>query len=126
MPTVARVVFLPDSSSGTWAEFEHKRQKLETMIAAHLEAHRQTDQAEAAPELAEREASKLKTLKARSEKLTRWVATHRDKIGARGWPIKSNITDNESAKMKTSHGVIQGCPQYRQALSLWVGFCVAR
>jgi len=25
-----------------------------------------------------------------------------------GKPIKSNITDNESAKMKTSHGVIQG------------------
>lgn len=94
--------------SGTCAEFEHKRQKLETMIAAHLEAHRQTDRAEAAPELAEREASKLETLKARSEKLARWLATHQDKIGARGCPIKSNITDNESAKMKTSHGVIQG------------------
>jgi len=25
-----------------------------------------------------------------------------------GKPIKSNITDNESTKMKTSHGVIQG------------------
>lgn len=31
-----------------------------------------------------------------------------DKIGKSGKPIKSNITDNESAKMKTSHGVIQG------------------
>jgi len=28
--------------------------------------------------------------------------------GKTGKPIKSNITDNESAKMKTSHGVIQG------------------
>lgn len=31
-----------------------------------------------------------------------------DKPGKSGKPIKSNITDNESAKMKTSHGVIQG------------------
>jgi hypothetical protein len=31
-----------------------------------------------------------------------------DKPGKLGTPVKSNITDNESAKMKTSHGVIQG------------------
>jgi hypothetical protein len=31
-----------------------------------------------------------------------------DKPGKSGKPIKSNITDNDSAKMKTSHGVIQG------------------
>ncbi len=29
-------------------------------------------------------------------------------MGSQGKPIKSNITDNESAKMSTSHGVIQG------------------
>ncbi len=29
-------------------------------------------------------------------------------MGKSGKPIKSNITDNESAKMKTSKGVIQG------------------
>ena len=31
-----------------------------------------------------------------------------DKPGKTGRPRKSNITDNESAKMQTSHGVIQG------------------
>ncbi|VAX31057.1 Mobile element protein, partial [hydrothermal vent metagenome] len=30
------------------------------------------------------------------------------KIGKTGKAIKSNITDNESAKMPSSHGVIQG------------------
>ena len=29
-------------------------------------------------------------------------------IGRRGKPVKSNITDNESAKLVSSHGVIQG------------------
>ena len=31
-----------------------------------------------------------------------------DKPGKQGQPLKSNLTDNESAKMKTSRGVIQG------------------
>lgn len=31
-----------------------------------------------------------------------------DKPCKSGKPIKSNITDNESAKMKTAYGVIQG------------------
>ena len=31
-----------------------------------------------------------------------------DKMGKNGEAKKSNITDNESAKMATSHGVIQG------------------
>lgn len=31
-----------------------------------------------------------------------------DKIETQGKPIKSNIIDNESAKMSTGHGVIQG------------------
>jgi hypothetical protein len=36
------------------------------------------------------------------------LSDHDDKIGKGGKPIKSNITDNDSAKMKTSKGVIQG------------------
>lgn len=94
--------------SGTREEFEHKRQKLEAMIEALLAAHQQTDRAETAPELYEREAKQLETLQARAGKLASWLDSHEDKIGAQGKPIKSNITDNDSAKMKTSHGVIQG------------------
>jgi hypothetical protein len=30
------------------------------------------------------------------------------KIGAQGKELQSNVTDNDSAKMKTSHGTIQG------------------
>jgi transposase len=94
--------------SGTREEFKHKRQKLEAMIEALLAAHQQTDRAETAPELFEREAQQLETLQARAATLAKWLGSHEDKIGARGVPIKSNMTDNDSAKMKTSHGVIQG------------------
>jgi hypothetical protein len=37
-----------------------------------------------------------------------WLRDNEDKPGKSGRPVKSNITDNDSAKMKTSHGVIQG------------------
>ena len=30
------------------------------------------------------------------------------KIGSNGRELQSNVTDNESAKMMTSHGTIQG------------------
>ena len=73
-----------------------------------IAAHQQTDRAETAPELYAREAQQLQTLEARAEKLAGWLNHHDDKIGARGAPIKSHITDHDSAKMKTSHGVIQG------------------
>jgi hypothetical protein len=42
------------------------------------------------------------------KKIREWLSENDDKIGKSGKPIKSNITDNESAKMKTSKGVIQG------------------
>jgi hypothetical protein len=41
-------------------------------------------------------------------KIRDWLKDNDDKPGKTGQPRKSTITDNESAKMKTSHGVIQG------------------
>lgn len=37
-----------------------------------------------------------------------WLSENEDKPGATGKPRKSNLTDNESATMKTSKGVMQG------------------
>lgn len=41
-------------------------------------------------------------------KVKTWLAKNDDKLDKTGKAIKSNITDNDSAKIKTSHGVIQG------------------
>ena len=37
-----------------------------------------------------------------------WLDENEPKIGVQGKEIKSNIVDNESAKMSSSHGVVQG------------------
>ena len=50
----------------------------------------------------------MATLRAKVRKLKRFLASHEDKLGKTGQPKKSNVTDNDSAKMKTAHGVVQG------------------
>ncbi len=47
-------------------------------------------------------------MKKQVKKIKEWLDDNDDKTGHKGTPTKSNITDNESAKIKTSNGVIQG------------------
>ena len=51
--------------------------------------------------------SQIEKITAKADKIKDYLETHEPKIGSRGKEIQSNITDNESAKMKTSKGVIQ-------------------
>ncbi len=53
-------------------------------------------------------AERVKRLRRHAERLKTWLAHNEKKIGRQGKEMKSNITDNESANMSTSHGVIQG------------------
>ena len=43
-----------------------------------------------------------------AERIREFLKGHGEKIGRTGKEIKSNVTDNESANMMTSHGVVQG------------------
>ena len=94
--------------SGTRAEFERKKQKMEAAIRYLLKRHRERDKGDEAVSLVEREEKQLKTLREKIKKIKRWLEHNEDKPGKGGKPKKSNLTDNESAKMKSAHGVIQG------------------
>jgi hypothetical protein len=61
-----------------------------------------------ADSVTEREQKQIDTLREKVKKLKSWLKQNEEKIGRSGKPRKSNLTDNESAKMKSSHGVIQG------------------
>jgi hypothetical protein len=74
-----------------------------------LQKHRaEDDQQTSHSEVRHSEEKQIEKLKAISRKIKKHLTTTEERIGSRGLPIKSNITDNDSAKMKTSHGVIQG------------------
>jgi transposase len=94
--------------SGTKGELKNKQQKMEQAVRYLVEKHQEKDcNAEADPVL-EREQKQIETLRAKVKKLKSWLKQNEEKIGKSGKPRKSNLTDNESAKMKSSHGVIQG------------------
>ncbi|MBW1863134.1 MAG: transposase, partial [Deltaproteobacteria bacterium] len=50
----------------------------------------------------------IERLKKKAERIEKFLKANDPKIGRVGKEIKSNITDNESANMLTSHGTIQG------------------
>jgi transposase len=94
--------------SGTRADFEKKAAKMERAIDNILRKHREEDQTQTEAKVKESEEKFVETLGKRVSKVREWLKHHDDKPGKTGKPIKSNITDNESAKMKTHRGVIQG------------------
>ena len=94
--------------SGTQAEFKKKQQKLERAVSHMLKVHRERDAGSVTPDLETTEKRYRHKLQQQINKLKHWLAHNEDKIGKSGKPLKSNLTDNESAKMKSAHGVIQG------------------
>ena len=94
--------------SGTRAELNRKQAKIEQAVERMVAAHQSADSADRPPEIVERERQQIEKLKRVSAKIKKHLATEPERLGQSGRPIKSNLTDNDSAKMKTSKGVIQG------------------
>jgi len=95
--------------SGTRADLTKKQMKIDRAVRRMLKKHREEDSHQIAePDIRQKEKQQIKKLKAISKKIKKHLTTTDERLGSRGTPIKSNITDNDSAKMKTSHGVIQG------------------
>jgi len=94
--------------SGTKEELQKKKEKMEKAVRQIIKRHREMDVTEANRDVVEQETQYVETIKKKVRKIKEWLKENDDKPGKTGKPVKSNITDNESAKMKTSHGVIQG------------------
>ena len=94
--------------SGTKSELKAKADKFEKSVADLLKKHKEMDDQEKESDDVMKEKKSIEKLKAKANKINSWLEEHEDRLGSTGLPVKSNITDNESAKMATSHGVIQG------------------
>ena len=93
--------------SGTRADFQRQLDKMEKQAQQMIQAHRQADAQPASED--ERQARKLERLQREAEQLRQWLKDNpKDRLGSQNKPILSNLTDNESAKMATDKGVIQG------------------
>jgi transposase len=97
------------AKSGTRADFERQAAKLEAAAQSMLARHRESDERDVEPDLAVKEAKRIERLERDAAQMRGWLAAHpEERRGVKGSIRKSNRTDNESAKMATSKGVIQG------------------
>ncbi len=95
--------------SGTRADFERQAAKLEAAATTMLGRHREADGLPVEPDLAAKAMQRVARLEHDAAQIRDWLATHPgDRRSAKGAIRKSNRTDNESAKMATGKGVIQG------------------
>ncbi|MEJ2545100.1 MAG: IS1182 family transposase [Calditrichaceae bacterium] len=96
--------------SGTFKDLKKKRSKLKGRLKELIREHRQLDKSGlSALQISEDKHKKqIKRLRNEVRRIDRFLAKEEPKEGKTQKEIKSNITDNDSAKMPTSHGVIQG------------------
>jgi len=92
--------------SGTFKELKRKRDKLQAKLQQVMAEHIRADVL-AKPE-SEKRKKQVKRLQHPVERLNQFLQEEEPKKGRSGKEIQSNVTDNQSAKMPTSHGVIQG------------------
>lgn len=97
------------AKSGTRADFERQAAKLEAAAKMMLGRHREEDRRAVEPDLKAKEIQRIASIESNAAQIREWLtANPEDRKGSQGTIRKSNRTDNESAKMATSKGVIQG------------------
>ena len=96
-------------SSGRLSDLKKKKdkiqQKVKRLLNEQIDADKDDDDDFGGPSARERQIDKLKKQAARIES---FLKQNGKKIGENKKELYSNVTDNDSAKMHTSHGMVQG------------------
>lgn len=95
--------------TGTHAELRKKIEKLETRLSKMIEEHRgHDDEDNDDNEQRPGQRGGGERYQGQIDRIKRFLETHQPRQGVGGKEVKSNITDNESAKLKAGMGFIQG------------------
>ena len=94
-------------SSGTHQNLRKKQEKLTEKVNEALAEHRAEDQCGGDRD-GQRQQQRIEKLEKQVDRIEKYLKESKPKMGRRGKEIQGNITDPESAKMATSHGVVQG------------------
>ena len=94
--------------SGTLSDLKKKQEALNRKVKEVIREHRAEDKLARKRTDSERERreKRIKRLKQKADRIEKFLEESEPKIGSCGKEIQSNVTDNESAKMATSHGVL--------------------
>ncbi len=95
--------------SGTLSDIRKKKEKIEQKVKGLLEEQISTDKEDHDGFIDPLSRQKqIEKLQKQAERIERWLEENDAKIGSNGRELQSNVTDNEPAKMMTSHGTIEG------------------
>jgi transposase len=90
--------------SGTFSEYRKKITTLKKKIELLMKQHTINDQAQDQ----DRIQKAIQDIKKQKKRIEQFIETNTPRMHHPGCEVKSNITDNDSAKLKTSGGYIQG------------------
>ena len=96
--------------SGTHAELRHRADRLDKAARKMLDLHRSRDAASEPDEGGGGgvRQQRIEALHSEAQAMREFLAREQPRRNAKGQELNSNVTDNDSAKMATSKGVIQG------------------
>lgn len=92
--------------SGTLKDLEHKRDKLQEKLQRVIAEHAQADEQPGVEAI--RQKRRERRFQLQVARLNKFLKDRKPKLGSDGKEIQSNAVDNESVKMPSSHGVVQG------------------
>jgi transposase len=90
--------------SGTFAEYRKRLTSLEAKVEMLMKQHQRND----SHSEQDRIQKAIRRIQRRKVRIERFLGSHSPREYHGKQEVKSNLTDNESAKMKTSSGYIQG------------------
>ena len=96
--------------SGKISDLQKRKEKIESKLTALVEGHIEIDKEEQAvkEKMSASREKQIKRLEQQAAKVEKWLKENDKKIGINKKELHSNVTDNDSAKMHTSHGTVQG------------------
>jgi hypothetical protein len=100
-------------NSGTISDLMRKKEKIENKVKGLLEEQveadkKDDDEKDGGSSGISNRNKQIDRLQRQADRIEKFLKENGPKMGKQGREIKSNITDNESATMSTSHGIIQG------------------
>lgn len=93
--------------SGTHRDLQKKKESLERKLKEAMQEHREEDR-KGGDRDDQRPSVRVQRLEKSADRIERFLRETPPKQGRQGKEIQSNITDNESAKLVSAHGVVQG------------------
>jgi len=98
--------------SRTVSELRAKREKLgekvKELLTEQEKEDRKEDDDSPSPDNRSHRGKQIDKLKKEADRIEAWLKENGERLGVSGKEIKSNMTDNESSKMVTSNGTVQG------------------